>query len=159
MELLGKHCVACGKMRKKLMYHPETLAPYCVSPYICTVHHPNSVDQVLERGKEIKLIDLETAIREHKEKLIENYNREEIDRIRRLVTQPQSVRLSDPEMAEFIVNIMKTESLSSVSEAIRYCVGIAMRQYRAEEEQPKPNPKPVPVPKVETYDDDDFGTF
>lgn len=157
MELLGKHCVACGKMRKKLMYHPDTLAPYCVSPYICTVHHPNSVDQVLERGKEIKLIDLETAIREHKEKLIENYNREEIDRIRRLVTQPQSVRLSDPEMAEFIVNIMKTESLSSVSEAIRYCVGIAMRQSRAEEEQLEPNPKPVP--KVETYDDDDFGTF
>ena len=157
MELLGKHCVACGKMRKKLMYHPETLAPYCVSPYICTVHHPNSVDQVLERGKEIKLIDLETAIREHKEKLIENYNREEIDRIRRLVTQPQSVRLSDPEMAEFIVNIMKTESLSSVSEAIRYCVGIAMRQYRAEEEQLEP--VPAPVPKAETYDDDDFGTF
>lgn len=160
MEILGKHCVACGKMRKKLMYHPETLAPYCVSPYICTVHHPNSVDQVLERGKEIKFIDLETAIREHKEKLIENYNREEVERIRRLATQPQSIRLSDPEIAEFIVSIMKTESLSSVSEAVRYCVGIAMRQYHAEEEEEQPEPVPEHVPELKNDDDgDDFGTF
>jgi len=165
---LEKVCAACGKERKTraLRYDPSTFKAYCENPYICgSNEHPNSPRSLIERGTEL---DLKTSdeIKPLFEKYIqEQYaeDKDQYDRIRKLLTMPFTVRFSDPRMARFIV-ALEDEKNTTTSEAIRICVAFAMERMGVEVAEPTPAPAPAstPAPVAEPEPqkaDNSFGTF
>lgn len=126
MTQLGKVCSACGRERSKtksILFDPNTLYPYCESPYICSSDHPNAPANLLKRGAELKLIPLSEAQKLFKEYLIKTVgDPEKILRIRNMVDKPMTIRIGDPELARFILELQDMYQMSSVSDAIRYCI-------------------------------------
>lgn len=125
MTVLGTTCTACGanRRRKTVVYDPQTLLPYCHTPYICNEKHPNSPENLIDRGSQVTLVDYQEAQRLLKIAL-ENDQAigMEAERIRRMVTQPTSIRINDPELARFLIQIQNEFNFNSVSDAIRYCI-------------------------------------
>jgi hypothetical protein len=126
MSQLGKICSACGRERSKtksILFDPKTLQPYCESPYICNTEHPNSIPNLLDRGAELKLIPLSEAQKLFKEHLIKTVgDPTKIARIRSMVDKLMTIRIGDPGLATFILELQSAYKLSSVSDAIRYCI-------------------------------------
>jgi hypothetical protein len=95
---------------------------------------------VIERGSELKLIGYDEAQARLKPMLTEaGAGNEEADQIRKMITQPRSVRIEDPQMAKFIITIQNRFAMENFSEAIRYCIQKAMQldpQPTDEEELP-----------------------
>jgi hypothetical protein len=122
---LGKTCSACGKERKKrgILYHPETFMPYCDNPWVCNDEHPNSPKNLIARGGELELIELEEAELKFNQQIVLNQPDPEIaQKIRKMVKNPTTVRISDPRTAEFVLELQKKFGFGSVAEAIRYCI-------------------------------------
>lgn len=129
---LGKVCNACGLERKKTktLYHPETFMPYCENPYLCNDEHPNSPKHLIARGEEMKLLELTEATEGfHKWLSLNHPDKEKAQRIRRMVTQPITIRIGSPEMAQFVLDLQDEFSFGSVSDTIRYCIQ-AMKESR-----------------------------
>lgn len=122
---LGKTCSACGKERKKkgILYHPETFMPFCDNPWVCNDEHPNSPKNLIARGGELELIQLEEAELKFNQQVVLNQPDPEIaQKIRKMVKNPTTVRIGDPRTAEFILELQKKFGFGSVAEAIRYCI-------------------------------------
>lgn len=122
---LGKTCSACGKERKKkgILYHPETFMPFCDNPWVCNDDHPNSPKNLIARGGELELIQLEEAELKFNQQVVLNQPDPEIaTKIRKMVKNPTTVRIGDPRTAEFILELQKKFAFGSVAEAIRYCI-------------------------------------
>jgi hypothetical protein len=49
------------------------------------------------------------------------------DRIMKIASKPQSIRLSKYEIAYYLLQLQESKELTSISEAIRYCVNLAMK--------------------------------
>jgi Arc/MetJ-type ribon-helix-helix transcriptional regulator len=129
---LGKVCNACGVERKKtkVLYDPDQFMPYCEHPYICNDEHPNSPKNMIARGEELKLLELADATEKFHQWLALNHpDKEKAARIRRMVTQPITIRIGSPEMAQFVLDLQDEFSFSSVSDTIRYCIQ-AMKESR-----------------------------
>lgn len=130
-SVLGTTCAACGahRRRKTILYDPRTLEAYCHTPYICNEEHPNSTKNLLQRGSELELVTYEDAQQLLKAALEANLSvGTEADQVRRMVLAPTSIRISDPDLAKFLLDLKKEEGLSSISDAIRYCVWQVMKE-------------------------------
>jgi hypothetical protein len=119
-------CVACEKeLTKKDLLYTDDKQAYCVNPFTCNDEHPNSVKNILKRGSAVKLYN-ESELEENLfDKL--DVSDEMKERITKAVSKPQSIRLSKVPIAHYILAKQEEEGLSSISEAIRYCVEIAMK--------------------------------
>lgn len=122
---LGRVCAACGTERKRkgIMYDPTTLFPYCENPYVCNENHPNAPANLIARGSELKLVSFAEAEELFKKHLEMNQpTGERAEKIRRMVTQPITLRIGSPELAIFILDLQDEYQFSSVSDTIRYCI-------------------------------------
>lgn len=125
MTAMGKTCTACGAERKprNLRYDSSTFFPYCLHAHLCNDKHPNTTQNLIQRGSELLLLpyaQVEKAYREHL--LLQHANPETAETLTRLVTQPLSVRFNDPTIAAFIVNIQQEYKVDSLAETIRMIV-------------------------------------
>ena len=138
--LLDKECTACGKGRsvKSLQYHPKTFEAYCDSPYVCNDSHPNSIANVIVRKTEIELLPYEEAVEKYERMLDREYDPKTVMQIRKLLTGPISVRLLSKDVAEYVAKIQTTYNLKTPSEAIRYCVQLAMGAVNQEPQDVEP---------------------
>ena len=119
-------CVACGKEQiKKDLLFTEDKEAVCVNPFTCTEEHPNSVKNIVARGGAVKLFN-EAELEDNAfEKL--DVSDEMRDKIMKVSTKPQSIRLSKIPIAHYVVAKMdENPDLNSISEVVRHCVEIAM---------------------------------
>lgn len=153
-------CTACDKeLIKKDTVFTEGKAPFCNNPFECNDMHPNSAAAIVSRGGAIKMYseaDLDNV-------LFSNLNVPEKtkERIIKVATKPQSIRLSKMDIASYLVQLQEEHEMASLSEAIRYCVNIAMQvapnpihENRPERIEPSTfvvnnEPTPEPEPEVE----------
>jgi lipid II:glycine glycyltransferase (peptidoglycan interpeptide bridge formation enzyme) len=69
------------------------------------------------------LIELEEAELKFNQQIVLNQPDPEIaQKIRKMVKNPTTVRISDPRTAEFVLELQKKFGFGSVAEAIRYCI-------------------------------------
>jgi hypothetical protein len=124
-------CLACSKeLAKKDVVFTEDKHPYCSNPFTCNDLHPNSVHNIIARGAAEKMFteeELETSIFDRL--AITNEMKE---RIMKIASKPQSIRLSKYEIAYYLLQLQEVKELASISEAIRYCVNLAMKVEPAE---------------------------
>lgn len=114
-------CLACGKEgTKKDFLFDENKKAYCVNPFTCNEHHPNSVPNIIARGGAVKMFTEEELELNFFE--IKHISEEMRERIMRVATKPQSIRLSKFEIAHYLLELQDKRGLSSISEAVRYCV-------------------------------------
>jgi len=173
---LGKICAACGKERKGklLMYDPATFTPYCANPYICCDEHPNSPGNLIERQKEFKLVDADTANEAFKKHLLDVYeDKSVVESIQKLLVKPITIRILTPEMAKFLIDYAEEHGIENQSEAIRSCIQTVMEnrgQFVNEYREEKVKKKKIETAKsvVDKLDEPDetpeppsgnFGTF
>lgn len=120
-------CTACLKeLGKKEVMFTEDKQPYCINPFTCNDLHPNSVQNIVARGGAVKMFteeELETSIFDRF-----NISDELKERIMKVANKPQSIRLSKYEIAYYLLQLQAYKELSSISEAVRYCVNLAMKQ-------------------------------
>lgn len=139
MELLGSVCTACGVKRKykSLRYDSETFLPYCEHSYICSERHPNSVRNIITRQTEVTLITYQEANNMY----MSGMSMTHTERVRRLLSSPCTVRITNLEMAEFLIQECDKNNLS-MSDLVRGYIQSAMGgQKPEEEEEPKPKKK------------------
>jgi lipid II:glycine glycyltransferase (peptidoglycan interpeptide bridge formation enzyme) len=97
--------------------------PFCDNPWVCNDEHPNSPKNLIARGGELELIELEEAELKFNQQIVLNQPDPEIaQKIRKMVKNPTTVRISDPRTAEFVLELQKKFGFGSVAEAIRYCI-------------------------------------
>lgn len=125
---LGSTCAACGAGRKvrNLRYDPNTFLPYCEKTHICNDDHPNSYLNVIVRGKITDLVTAEEISGAYQAHLISQYDPEMAEKLHRIVVKPTTLRIMDPEMAEYLVNLQKELALPSLAETIRHCIQLNM---------------------------------
>lgn len=114
-------CTACEKeLSRRDVLYTEDKQPYCVNPFTCNDKHPNSVKNILARGGAIELFTEE----ELEKNLFENLDvpEEMKERIIRVATKPQSIRLNMVEIAHYVLELQDRKKLESISEAVRYCI-------------------------------------
>ena len=114
--MLGVQCVACQARRKHkgLRYHPETFEPYCENPYLCNEQHPNSPVNLISRKTQVHLYTYEEA----QSKYVAEAIFEKSDKLKRLLNQPVTFRITSAEMAEFLVDESEATG-QSISEIVR----------------------------------------
>lgn len=120
-------CTACEKelTRKEALYTIDKL-PYCPNPFDCTTRHPNHVENILARQGAVKMFtedQLETNIFENL-----NVTPEMRKRIMKVATKPQSIRLFKVDIAYYVLQLQESKQLSSISEAVRYCIEQTMER-------------------------------
>lgn len=118
-------CHACGRelARKEALYTEDRLS-YCNNPLVCNDEHPNSVKNILARQGAARMFteeDLENNLFENL-----NVSPEMKDRIMKIATKPQSIRLSKVDIAYYLIQLQDKHQFSSLSESIRHCVHVAM---------------------------------
>lgn len=122
------NCTACGAERKKkgIAYHPFTFDPYCSNPYICNEKHPNSPQELIKRGEQLDLIDSDNVAQKYAEFLSLTHSPQHAERIRKMISQPITVRISQSSVAGALVQMQESLGLSNISETIRHCIQIAI---------------------------------
>lgn len=126
---LGSVCEACGTDRKQrlLAYDPNSFMPYCSHPYICNEDHPNSTQNLIDRGDVRELLNYDDALERYKEHLLTQHaSPDVVQAIRNMIEKPTLFRVLEPEIAEFVVKLNKTLEHSSVSETIRHILRCMM---------------------------------
>jgi hypothetical protein len=126
---LGSSCAACGAGRKakNLRYDPQTFLPYCDAPHICNEQHPNSHLNLIQRQSVAELVSSEEIKEAYQKHLMDNYtDSDAAGKIHRLMLKPTTIRIMDPEMAEYLVNLQEDKSFVSLAETIRYCIQVMM---------------------------------
>jgi hypothetical protein len=119
-------CVACGKeQNKKDLLYSENRELYCINPFTCNEYHPNSVANIVSRGGAVPLYKEDELENTLFDKL--NVSNEMKERIMRVATKPQSIRLSKLDIAHYLLELQDKRELNSISEAVRYCVSYTMR--------------------------------
>lgn len=176
---LGKVCAACGRERKKgIVYHPVTFMPYCDNPYTCSPDHPNSPENLIERGYQQEFLDYDEADTRFKEFLKLNYDPTKAEKIRRLVLNPFTVRIGSHELAEFLLQLQDELGIPTTSEAVRWCIERVKEdrdRYQAQYTElkdtkevetalnrpktPEPEPQQTPEPADEETEDDEVYTL
>lgn len=118
-------CTACHKeLAKKEVFFTEDRLPYCGNPFTCHEDHPNSVKNIVARGGAVELYtedELETNLFQNLD-----VSDEMKERIMKIATKPQSIRLNKVDISHYLIQLQENKDLSSLSEAIRYCVQLAM---------------------------------
>lgn len=129
-------CLACSKdLNKKEVVFTEDKKAYCINPFTCNTAHPNSPENILERGGAVKMYTDEELENNLFERL--DVSQEMKDRILKIATKPQSIRLSKYEIAFYLLQLQETKGFSSISESVRYCIEYTMQH------------EPVEIPQIE----------
>ena len=119
-------CSACGReLTKKDVLYTEDRRPFCRNPFECNDEHPNSAKNIIERQGTVQMYSEEELERDILESL--EISDEMKERIIKLATKPQSIRLSRVDIAYYLLRLQETKGFSSLSEAIRYCISLAMQ--------------------------------
>jgi hypothetical protein len=142
-------CTACAKdlPRKEAMYTKER-EPYCSNPFNCNDLHPNSVKNIIARGGAVTLYTEDQIELDMLQKL--NLSPEMKARITTVATKPQSIRLNRQDLAYYVLQLQENHNMSSISEAVRYCVNYTM-DHQPIETVPKPTIDPnVPLDEPES---------
>lgn len=161
---LKTKCVACGLRRKgrNLAYTQDGIA-YCGHPFICNEKHINSRTNVNVRGNEVQLFSAEDL----QVKFAVDRAKPTVDRLRKMMTESISLRMNNPEMVQFILDLQQEYEFRGTSEAIKFCITHTMKDLRSEistqEIVEQDNVKPTEVvqtlelPKslLDTIDDDE----
>jgi hypothetical protein len=123
---LKMKCAACGKEReRKHMMFTKDQSAYCPNPFECKHDlHPNSVKNIVNRGGSVDLLTMEEIDKDVLKNL--NLTPEMRDRIQKVATKPQSIRLNRQDIAYYLLKLQETHNMASISEAVRYCVNYAM---------------------------------
>lgn len=133
-------CTACHKEHtKKEVIYTDTKVPYCANPFTCNDDHPNSVKNIVARGGAIQMFtedELESNLF-----ATMNVTPEMKERIMKIATKPQSIRLSKLEIAHYLILLQESKGLASISEAVRYCVTKTMVAEPIKYEAPEPEPE------------------
>jgi hypothetical protein len=175
-------CTACERdITKKETLYTEDKLPFCNNAMVCNEEHPNSVKNILARQAAVEMFtedELETN-------LFENLGVSAAmkERIMKIATKPQSIRLSKVDVAHYLIKLQDSnESLDSLSACIRYCVQKTMEhepiESTPEQEDPRTmphhieevpeaaepvaevvEPEPTPEPEPVTKEDEDEFTF
>lgn len=141
-------CTACNKeLNKKEVVYTEDKRPYCQNPFQCNENHPNSVQNILARGGAVDLYTEDELENNIFDRL--NISDEMKDRILKVATKPQSIRLSKYEIAYYLIALQEERELASISEAVRYCVQLAMTIEPITKGQPPAQPQGEPTPEPE----------
>lgn len=123
---LGKVCTACGAERKKkgmILYRSTDFMPFCQDFYFCNDDHPNSPKNVLANQGLTELIPFEQAQEAFKGWLdVHHSDPAQVKKIRQMVERPITLRIGSPELAQFLLDIQSEFNMSSLSDAIRYCI-------------------------------------
>lgn len=135
-------CHACSRelTRKEVLYTKDRL-PYCNNPMQCNEDHPNSVKNILGRNGAEPMYteeELESTIFDTLA-----VSDEMKDRITKIATKPQSIRLSKVDIAYYLIRLQDKHEMSSLSEAIRHCVHVAMNVEPMDE---------IPAPAIEVIE-------
>lgn len=145
-------CVACGKEgTKKEILLTEDKQAYCANPFTCNEYHPNSVNNIVERAGAIRMFTEDELEENIFDKL--DVSDEMKERIMKIATKPQSIRLTKLEIAHYLIALQdQREDISSISEAVRHCVQLAMKVEPIAPKQPTGEPvvvsQPEPEPEV-----------
>lgn len=119
-------CSACGRvLTKKDVLYTEDRRPFCRNPLECNDEHPNSAKNIIERQGTVQMYSEEELDRDVLENL--EISDEMKERIIKLATKPQSIRLSRVDIAYYLLRLQEAKGLSSLSEVIRYCISLAMQ--------------------------------
>jgi hypothetical protein len=126
------NCTACNKTlsRKEAMFTKDR-EPYCPNPFTCNDMHPNSVKNIVSRGGAVTLYTDEQIELDMLKNL--DLTSEMRDRIQKVATKPQSIRLNRQDIAYYLLKLQETHKMASISEAVRYCVNFAMENSPIEE--------------------------
>jgi hypothetical protein len=139
-------CAACNKelTRKEAMFTKER-DPYCPNPFNCeNMNHPNSVQNIVARGGAVTLYTDDQIESDMLKNL--DLTPEMRDRIQKVATKPQSIRLNRQDIAYYLLKLQETHTMASISEAVRYCVNYTMEHAPIKDkEKPKPVEKPIVV--------------
>lgn len=119
-------CTACSKeyTKKEIVYSTERL-PYCPNPFVCNEDHPNSPDNIVARGGAVKMFT-ESELEDNTFEMLEVSDAMK-ERIMKIATKPQSIRLSKLDIAHYLIMLQETRNLASISEAVRHCVSLAIK--------------------------------
>lgn len=135
-------CTACQKeLSKKEVMFTEERNPYCANPFTCNDNHPNSVKNIVARGGAVDLYTEDELEVNLFDKL--NVSDEMKERIEKVATKPQSIRLSKIEIAHYLLMLQDQKEFSSISEAVRYCVTRTMEAEPIEAQETKVEESPV----------------
>lgn len=119
-------CSACGReLTKKDVLYTEDRRPFCRNPFECNGEHPNSVKNIIERQGTVQMYTEEELEHDILESL--DISDEMKERIVKLAVKPQSIRLSRVDIAYYLLRLQEKKNISSLSEAIRYCIRLAMQ--------------------------------
>lgn len=119
-------CSACGReLTKKDVLYTEDRRPFCRNPFECNDEHPNSAKNIIERQGTVQMYSEEELERDILENL--DISDEIKERVVKLATKPQSIRLSRVDIAYYLIRLQEAKGFSSLSEAIRYCISLAMQ--------------------------------
>jgi hypothetical protein len=140
-------CVACLKeLATKELLYSEHKEVYCANPFTCNDHHPNSVSNIVARKGAVKMFTEDELKQDLFEKL--DVPEELKERIIKTASKPQSIRLSRPEFAYYLIDLQERRDLVSLSEAVRYCIQLAMNEDPMPTKQSKGEPTTlVPAPE------------
>jgi hypothetical protein len=130
-------CAACNKelTRKEAMFTKER-EPYCPNPFECEhMDHPNSVQNIVARGGAVTLFTDEQVQVDTIKNL--NVSPEMMERIQKVATKPQSIRLNRQDISYYLLKLQETQKMASISEAVRYCVNYTM-EHAPIEDKPLP---------------------
>lgn len=123
---LGKVCAGCGVERKKkgmILYRTTDFMPFCRDFYFCNDEHPNSPKNVLANQGLTELISFEEAQESFRKWLDVNHaDPVKVKKIRQMVDRPITIRIGSPELAETLLSIQDEFNMSSLSDAMRYCI-------------------------------------
>ena len=135
-------CTACSKdiMKKDVLFTGERL-PYCANPMTCSEEHPNSVKNIVERLGAVEMFTEDQLEHNAFENL--DVSPEMKERILKVSSKPQSIRLSRIDQAQYILKLQEVKGFSSIAESVRYCIDLAMQVEpidAAAEKLPVPEP-------------------
>jgi hypothetical protein len=130
-------CVACSKeLGTKEVLYTEDKQAYCSNPFTCNDEHPNSVSNIVARSAAVKMFT-EDEIRMNFFDM-NNIPEDMKNRVIKIATKPQSIRLSQFDIAYYLIALQEQKGLSSLGESVRYCIQLAMDAEPIETRQESP---------------------
>jgi hypothetical protein len=140
-EVLGVQCTACGTKRKHkgLRYHPETFLPFCENAWVCSDTHPNSPINLIKRQSQLALLEYHEASTAYGNGVVTVHS----DKLRRLLNNPLTVRITSVDMAEFLIRESET-SQNTISDLVRGFIETMMGK-RETFDKPVKQEKPIAV--------------
>lgn len=122
---LDKRCTACNMERKpkNLRFDPKDFKPYCANPWSCNEDHPNSPKNLIRNQKETMLVEHAQAHAAYETYLRLHYaNSDRVQQMHKMLKHPTQFRITDPEQANYLLDLQEQIDAGSLAEVIRYCI-------------------------------------